>query len=75
MDDDENCTAADMLVIKKPTRHCDESNENLICDEIIEIQQDIKSREIANSTKNSLAAARNNNYFEEDHLNQETPQK
>ena len=38
MDDDENCTAADMLVIKKPTRHCDESNENLICDEIIEIQ-------------------------------------
>ena len=37
MEDDESCTAADMLVLKKPTRHCDESNENLICDEIIEI--------------------------------------
>ena len=28
-----SCTA-DMLVLKKPTKHCDESNDNLISDEI-----------------------------------------
>ena len=41
-----SCTA-DMLVLKKPTKHCDESNENLISDEInINL-----SRELAQSHK------------------------
>ena len=53
-----DCTA-DMLILKKATRHSDNSNQNLISDEI-NVQL---SRE--SGTQKPSAQARNNNYFAE----------
>ena len=68
---DASCTA-DMLVLKKATKHCNESNENLISDEInINLSRELnnqppqskllqKNHHLSSSNK----PARNNNYFD-----------
>ena len=68
---DESCTA-DMLVLKRATKHCNESNDNLISDEInINLSREISSNnhhpshtKLLNLSGNK--PARNNNYFDVD---------
>lgn len=67
---DASCTA-DMLVLKKATKHCNESNENLISDEInINLSRELNNQLLQSKLSpdhhlsSSNKPARNNNYFD-----------